>query len=80
LPTNVTPSVGDALTVASISGNDYALDFVASASNTVQATLAVDLTAYSGNIVALRLDPGSPDYQASPLFKETTQSSAATGI
>ena len=29
LPTNVTPSVGDTLAVAGISGNDYALDFVA---------------------------------------------------
>lgn len=28
LPTNVTPSVGDTLAVAGISGNDYALDFV----------------------------------------------------
>ncbi len=82
MPTNVTPSVGDTLAVASISGSDYALDFVTpwGWGNTFTAELWQDLTAYAGNIVALTLDAGSPDYQASPLFKETTQSSAATGI
>lgn len=81
LPTAVTPAVGDVLSVSSIIGNDYLLDFVTpdAWSNTFIAELWQDLTAYAGNVVALTLEPGSPEYQANLLFKTTNQNITATG-
>jgi len=37
------------------------------------------LTAYAGNVVALTLDAGSPDYQANPIFKTTNQNATSVG-